>query len=552
MFRFSKNKLQTIMSLLLISFIGATLRFLNISPYKIYPDLYQNLLVAENINHYKNVIGQLGNMGMSYPDFLSWTRPGYALFIVIVSFFTHNEILSAQIISFFSAVFSIPLVYIFLKKIFKKSSIAWCGTLLFTFSFTHIVWTGFYLTEALSVFIVLSIFTIIFSTLSVKKSLGSFSDIVTGFLLGFAVLTRYEYIVLLVPIVIIFFENSIRPVQRLVTIISGFVFSIAVVVSIFFPLQKLINLIALEVPAVSFMLLLSAIGVALFILLYKKVNNNLIKRLSLIFIILLWVVNFYIVILPFIFPFTNTIQGLRSFLLHDFFIQISALIGLIFFIKDPKKNTLFLFVISGLILLGTTYMTINPAMERYMTHLLPFIIIPASYGLYKIFTFAFKNKKSFFILIPLIILQIFISFQGLHILNNGDWFKTSYEEVSAKKTSQILQNKNVILIASFPEPYYFFTRKSTVSITDSSPFIYIDKSLDNRQVIIIEDMGMRDIFPTFSKFIDTQLSQYRLTSFKVGRNYRFAERVVSEKYPVTIYQMPLFLLKQKIDITYSK
>src|SRR5216683_4149347 len=98
-------------ALVVITLLGAILRFSNLSPFNLYPDSYQNLIVAKNIADYQSVLGYLGANGMLYPDFFSWTHPLYPLFINLINVFVHTMIASARVIAFIAGIIAIPLSY---------------------------------------------------------------------------------------------------------------------------------------------------------------------------------------------------------------------------------------------------------------------------------------------------------------------------------------------------------------------------------------------------------------------------------------------------------
>src|SRR5882757_9649374 len=94
-------------ALFFITLLGAFLRFHNLTPFTVYPDSFQNLIVAQNILHYGSVVGYLGKDGMFYPDFFMWTRPLYALLIDAVSFFGISLLLAARSTAFGLGIVSI-------------------------------------------------------------------------------------------------------------------------------------------------------------------------------------------------------------------------------------------------------------------------------------------------------------------------------------------------------------------------------------------------------------------------------------------------------------
>jgi hypothetical protein len=143
--------------------------------------------------------------------------------------------------------------------------------------------------------------------------------------------------------------------------------------------------------------------------------------------------------------------------------------------------------------------------------------------------------------VMLVLLGLFLSLQfaktwnGLHNVNNGIWFRPGYEEKSAK----ILNNKvksDTLLITSMPEPYYLFTGNPTQSVADTQPYIFV-KLPDSTQLVIVDDEAMRTIFPNFHKFIQKNLGAYQTSQYSVGEPLRYITSIYQEQQPVKIYQI---------------
>ena len=113
------------------------LRFANLSPFNVYPDSYQNLIVAKNIIDYHSVFGYVGPLGMVYPDFFSWTHPVYPILIILATAITHNMTVSAKGIALIAGILVIPLTYIFIKRVFSSSTYGLAGALFLALSFNH-------------------------------------------------------------------------------------------------------------------------------------------------------------------------------------------------------------------------------------------------------------------------------------------------------------------------------------------------------------------------------------------------------------------------------
>ena len=548
----------------LILCFGAFLRFENVSPFKYYPDAYQNLLVAENIKTYKSVVGFLGQEGMLYPDFVMWSRPVYPLLINITSFLIEDSALAAHVISFLMGVAAIPLAFFLAKSIFKSFAVGFAAAFLLSLSFLHTLWSGSIMTETTGVFFIMLFLWRLFSSLESKAKLFDLYDFLIGAIFGVAVLTRYEYIFLIVPTVILLILKSPSPYLRILNIIVSFFLVVAVCLSQLFPLQSSLSYIVSQLEHMLILagfILILLTGISIGSYLFFRSSKNIATRLNLVIAGIFWILGI-VLVLQFInqrfFPFGYyDFTSLRSFVRDDMLIAFTFLIGLTILVRQSKYKAPVLFVIVSLFGMYLIYHRINPEMQRYITHLLPFLIIPASYGLYvvvktikRLITSESVDKKVygsilFVFFFALTVKQTITTFQGITYWSDGSWIRASYEEKAARMVAEKI-DKNTILIASFPEPYYYFAKVSTQSIADTYPFVFIDGALDNRTVLIVQDMGMHDVFPAFSKFLDTQLQKYRQDSFWAQESYHYRTRIEKEKYPVILYRIKLSELKEII------
>jgi hypothetical protein len=538
--------------LMVIILFGIFLRLNNISPFKIYPDSYQNLLVAKNITDYQGVVGYLGTNGMLFPDFFTWTRPAYALLINFFTFFTKDMTLSGQIIAASLGIMAIPLTYFFVKQIFHKHSYGLAGSLILALSFNHTVWGGFIMTETSGVFFMLLFLWSFFATLPQKTRFGNPRDFLTGFLLALTIITRYEYIILIFPIIFLGVATNRFVIPRLINIFCAFLICIAFVTLQLFPLESSFAVIFTEIP--NMLTILGFLIILFFLLtviikLFPKLSFHILQqnfyRVSLLF---LWSVAI-LIILQIIFEqnifLWDEFYFLRNFVINDFLISIFSFIGLLLMFQNSQFRNYGIFILFALVTLGFVYYKVNPEMERYLTHLIPFLLIPASYGFVEIL----RQKKPAItvIIISLLILQAINTYQGLRPSQASSWFRISYEEKAAQKIKPYLpQEQDLLLIVSLPEPYYYHLGVSTHSISNEYPYIYIDEALDKQTVFLVLDMPMYEIFPKFSTFITNNLQEYKLTEFWVQENYHYIDTTYKEKSPVTVYKMTLKELKNKI------
>jgi hypothetical protein len=573
--------------LIFITLLGAYLRLHALSPFKIYPDSYQNLLVAQNIQTYRSVVSYLGEKGMLYPPFFIWSRPMYPLLITLVQYVTNDITNAAILLSLSMGVLSIPLSYIFITTVLNNGAmkqlnntiVGISGAMHIALSFNHTNWGGYIMTETTGVFVLLLFIWHLFSILNTKPRRGSFKDILCGILFGAAIFTRYEYSILLIPLFILLIWKSPKPLLRIINLVSGLLITTIVCLFALFPLPSTLLLIPQQthilLTRAGIIILVFGITIGAFFTISKKQRVHILQLFHT--FIVTTVSLFPILIAALIFlpsiPFISSqFAGLMDFIKDDIFLSISAYIGILLLIQDKQQKHLAYFSLSSIILLYVFYIRMNPAMERYMTHLIPFLLIPASYAVFwvyqteklitdqpisenrKLRTDNWSTNKNIFIVIFLFILlscyQLILTYHGFRQWGDKSWYSMSYEEKSARTIRDYLRfNQRLsasILIASFPEPYYYFTNVSTQSIADTYPYVYIDESLNSQQVLIIQDMGMHDIFPHFSDFLTKNMSNFAIHSFKTNIFYHYGFRSEKEEYPVILYQTKLEILKKKI------
>jgi hypothetical protein len=217
-------------------------------------------------------------------------------------------------------------------------------------------------------------------------------------------------------------------------------------------------------------------------------------------------------------------------------LNIFWILGLYTVRKNEKLRYLYYFSLLGVIGLIPVYNRINPEMERYFTHLIPFLIIPATYGLARVIEVSKKYKLLFAAVFLLTFYQLYLSYSGLKNRDGGSWQRLNYQDKIALKIKDKVP-KGSILLTSFPEPYFLVIGNSAQGVYDTPPFIHLDESYDSKNLFIINDMGMRDQFPNFSVFVSNNLKPYKTGEYQINENYHYQNRVEAEKYPVEVYQI---------------
>lgn len=372
--------MKYIITILLITTLGLFLRLTNLSPHKFYPDSYQSLVVSENISNYGNVVGYLGKEGMLYPDFVMWTRPGYPLAINLFNLFLDNKVLAAQMISLIAGVLSIPLAFLLIKEIFKSRASGLMGALLLALSFNHTVWGGFIFTETLGIFLVLLLLWRLFSKIAVESKLAQVNDLVIGALVSLAFFTRYEYIIwLFTTILLVILNSPKKPWVKILNLSVSFFLVTTILITQFFPVQSLLEIVLNQVQVHLRLAALVFGGIMMMFLgrkFWNKFFNTKVLNLFSNLLIFLVIILASTLLIP-----NNPLTGIKNFFLMDPLIGVTFLVGMVLMLRDKKYFKLNMFLLFTTMTLYLTYYYINPTMQRYLTHLLPIFLIPASYGL---------------------------------------------------------------------------------------------------------------------------------------------------------------------------
>jgi len=522
-----------------IVLLGFFLRIVNISPFKFYPDAYQSLLVAGNIRNYHSLTGFLGNNGMLYPDFFEWTRPMYPFLIILFQniFHIRTDAQSAQIVSLVTGLAGILLAYFFIHTVFKSKAAGLSAALIIALSFNHVVWGGFIFTETTGVFFLLLFLYFLFLNLERRVPFANTKDLLSGVLFGFAVLTRYEYIVLIIPVIYLIFRKNPTPSPKLLTMCSSFLVILSLVLSVFFPMEKLVSVFLDQgqgdIPKIVFIVLIAIICIYFLFgfLQRRKIKIVSPRILNLFFIFFLGCSLFYF------YP------ALRQFLLLDMVIVLLSFIGMIILLKTDRVITNF--VLLSVVFLIIAYYRVNPSMLRYITHLIPFLLIPIGYLGKRII----ERKMGRAIWISIFLLlgyQFYLSFIGMRYRDNGVWFGSNYEELIARQINQKGLIQNSLLLVSLPEPYYFVTGANTYSLIDRYPYVFIDEKLGKKNVVIVQDLGMEDFFPNFSSFLTKNMLSYRIQKIQIESFYHNRDIYIKTKKPVNVYEINVGDLKKKL------
>jgi hypothetical protein len=567
--------------ILLCAVAGTVFALHNISSYNVYPDSYQSVTVAQNLKQYHRLAAPMGQYGMVYPDFFGWTRPLFPSLIVLFSLFGMSLFTAAHFVTIIAGILAIAAVYLLASLVLKSKKAGLAASLLLAVSYSHAVWGGFIFTESLGVLMLTLALLSLWRYRAVAENWFTYQDIISGALFSLAVLTRYEYIALLIPAA--FLAGSNFSLKRTLSIISTLFAIVFFVLALLHPFTGDISWIWSQVRDFVIIIAISLAAITLGLFFIKSHKPSLPKLEK-------WAARAALLLIIFgsiAMIFRHSLYpGLWDFANNDPLLCAAALFGLILLLIGTKtEKRTGLAVVAGILILVGVYTQVNPGMERYPTHLTPLILIPASYGAVRFIKF---RIRPFVILFAVLVLSLqgIKTWTGLHDSNNGIWYKPGYEETSAKILNSYISSKQTavgcsarrsggtdravhdgtvreyrteqrsnapkvngaasyagrqvdgacLLVVSMPEPYYVFVNIPTQSVADKPPFLFANIPPQTK-ITIVDDEGMRAIFPNFDNFINKNLTGYKTTEYWVNQPLRYTTSIKSEQKPVKVYQL---------------
>jgi hypothetical protein len=504
-----------LIAIFILTFVGAWVRLYNASPYLLYSDSYQSLVVAEHIQAGDGLIAPLGEHGMEYPRFVGWTRPMFSVLINIVSsVFSLQPVVAAQAISLFAGIAAIPLAIVAIGLLLRSIAAGIAAGLVMAISFNAVVWSGFALTDTTAVLLQLIMLLLLVMVTRTRPYYGNPADIALGVILLAAILTRYEYAALLLPALYIIgqFRDNWRSTYT--NIGFGFAFAAGIMYAICAPL----GVSSTELLAEAAKPFFAVISVALVATAAYSVRS-LVPRLL--------VTNGLVIGCGILLMYAS---GLRDFIRHELLLLGAAAIGSASALKQsmPVVRNAYLLTFAAL---AGSYLATNASLERYWIHLMPLLLILAGYSVRYI-----NRAAASCITIVLITLQVAISVPGMQHWSGGVWHQRGYEQAAATALAPHIQKSDVV-IAAMPEPYYLATHASVQSVSQNPPYLPLSDIPDTSTIVIVNDGGMEAYFPSFYQFVNEKLVAARIHREFIDQPLRIVRSVDATPPPTTLYRL---------------
>jgi hypothetical protein len=130
-------------------------------------------------------------------------------------------------------------------------------------------------------------------------------------------------------------------------------------------------------------------------------------------------------------------------------------------------------------------------------------------------------------------------------VHRGVWFLQGYEADAAEVARPLIQPHEVV-VASFPEPYRLIIGNDTQSVADRPPFLFMNSSASTTALVIIEDEGMRTVFPEFSATLQNAFAQYKVHSIPLTSPFRYGGAITTPTEPLHLYRLTLAEFKNSV------
>lgn len=513
--------------------VGLVIRLHNVTSYILYPDGYQNLLVAQNLAHAHGLLGSLGPHGMQYPNSLALTRPLYPALVALIHMLLHVSYIAAgHRVSLVASVLAIPLGYYAARVATDRQLPAVVAASLMAASFTAIVWSGYTMTESVGNAVMLLTLLMLFTAYR-QETVQRKTAVMLGLLLGLCFLARYEYLLLLIPAVFLLAKNTKRRELALIIAIPCLVVLLCTTIclgssGLYTVARSFGPLFAVTFGGIVLIGLSRHSAIEHWL---GQISPRVFVPVSCASILLLMLLSFFGVV---------SYGALYTFEAHDFLTACLAVVGFWILLKATDTARLGVALLMGVLLLGLAYAQFDNAMWRYFVHLLPLLIVPAAIGGERLYRSLGKFRPLFQLPLTVLILtatigQLLVSYAGLHRWDGGIWFQPGYEQASALALRPYVTDDDRIVTA-IPEPYYFFTETSTVQARVSTPFIPLPAA-PNVKLVIVQDAYLQALYPDFSNLIDDRLGAYKIGSYQVPGVLRFGNNIARKPAGVVIYRL---------------
>ena len=350
----------------------STFRFL------IYPDSYYYLLIARNLIARLSPAGTLGPRGMPFPP------PGYLSMKLTYPLAVAGAMLlgargesAGHIVSLSSAVLCVPAAYVATARVTASKWAGVAGAALAATSFGLTYWSGFVMSDSLSV--LLGLLVVALTARERGDELSGPADIATGVVAALLVLSRPTYALTLPFLVWVGHSRFGWTPKRLATAAVSGSLTVAAMAALWFPAAPLSGgALAKVVPAVCLALLAAVLVIGLA---RRLRNTEARRRFGRIVPLLLAAAILAVYVAAALFVSAegaSAFPGIVGFASRDPAILLALTFGA-FALARTNDVTAAGLLCSALVVLGVSF-RVEPNDSRYLVQMLPFLIPVAAAG----------------------------------------------------------------------------------------------------------------------------------------------------------------------------
>lgn len=543
----------------LITLLGLLARLRHIFNFYIYPDSYYYLLIADNLRRHGVAYGTLGAKGMHFPPVGSAIlKPAFPFFVSVVDRFVDNLELSGHIVAVGASVLTIPIAFFLARRLFDSVTAGVAAAALIAVSYNHIYWSGFLMGDSLAVLLMFA--SLLFLLREDKPDYANPYDFLAGIAVALALLSRLTYAATIPALAWLMVTEFAWSKERIATALSGSLFVLSAAALLILPPFPEILRLLVEVSSIILVtigLLAVAAGVMLIGRRYspgsgRGVNGRLARlglTAALVLPGVLWLVSIAVSYLPgrSLFP------GLLQFVSRDKLLAVAYLGGVVALAASPGRRLATVCAVNVLVLVGLYYQVASWE-TRYLTHLLPFIVLPAAYGLAYLadgLRVALPERRSMLAYAAASVLLILSAFSVRDSLtpSKGIFLKTSYHREVSRLARPTLSayHEDSVLLAVLSWPYYFHLRLSSWSIDVEEPGRMLSVLPNEGKFLIVSDAPLRQYLPSLAGDLAKSKSAKRVVGFSVSTPYQSPGDGVSADKMVSVYELDAPALRRVLS-----
>lgn len=570
-----RSRVLGLVALLALSAVAAAGKLVNTFGFFIYPDSYYYLLVAENLANRGRILGSLGPGGMPFPPAgYAAAKVTYPLVVALLIKLGLATEAAGHWASIAAAVAAVPLAYIATRRLFGSTAAGLCAAAIMATSFGLTYWTGFVMSDSLSVALALGVLL-----LAAKRRDDEFTnagDMATGAAVAFLLLSRPTYAAILPPLIWLCATEFDWTLRRLVTATVSGMFVVSFVAWAWFPPIGVTGSILLKVlPVLLGALLLGSAVVMAPGQLRRRTRKDEGSHDSTVPLqdqapggvspraVSVWGVGVRMAaaVFPFLWVLDWALHAAGYPYLYGGFARFgfrdpAALFALLpgaWYLSTRRQRPVAGALLAGALSLLAIYYWAEPRESRYLIHLLPLLVPVSAAAMLPVIETFVPRVRGHVRREPLrqlpaaalaVVLVASIGWQTARSLrgSTNSFLKTSYPREVASAIGDSLATSDrgrsrTFLISALPWPYYYHLRLPAWGIGVLKPSALSNMIPPNSEVVLLSDASLRFHFRKLADRIDALFARNKVFEGNVDSLYQYGYAVVPDRTEVRAYRL---------------